>query len=176
MAYVIVANHLGYLDILVLLCKYRASCVSKGILEMFPVIGTIAAALQCLFVRSGSSLTARLVDEAVQECQLSSKTIRSSMIGASIKIAPSNSTDTESQVLMEHGSKQYELWENVKFFFSIFFLHVKDACTGAQPYRTMIRLCDYIQLHIFIANGDRSVKSRSMSYSVITHRYLIVIF
>lgn len=60
-AFVVVSNHLGYLDILMLLCVHRASFVSKGALENFPVIGTIAAALQCLFVREGESLTTRLV-------------------------------------------------------------------------------------------------------------------
>lgn len=61
-AYVIVANHLGYIDIVVLLCIYRASFVSKGAFEHLPVIGTIATALQCLFVHPGASLTTKLVD------------------------------------------------------------------------------------------------------------------
>lgn len=60
-AFVVVSNHLGYLDILMLLCVHRASFVSKGALERFPVIGTVAAALQCLFVRDGESLTTSLV-------------------------------------------------------------------------------------------------------------------
>lgn len=61
-AFVVVANHLGYIDIVVLLCVFRASFVSKGAFERLPVIGTIAAALQCLFVREGASLTTQLVD------------------------------------------------------------------------------------------------------------------
>lgn len=60
-AYVIVANHLGYIDILVLLCKFRGSFVAKGELENTPVIGRLARALQCMFVRKGQSLTSQLI-------------------------------------------------------------------------------------------------------------------
>lgn len=60
-AYVIVANHLGYIDILTLLCKYHGSFVAKGDLEHTPIIGSLARALQCMFVRPGSSLTSQLI-------------------------------------------------------------------------------------------------------------------
>lgn len=60
-AYVIVANHLGYIDILVLLCKFKGSFVAKGELESAPVIGRLARALQCMFVRKGRSLTSQLI-------------------------------------------------------------------------------------------------------------------
>lgn len=60
-AYVIVANHLGYIDILVLLCKFQGSFVAKGDLERTPVIGRLARALQCMFVRKGQSLTSQLI-------------------------------------------------------------------------------------------------------------------
>lgn len=60
-AYVIVSNHLGYIDVLVLLCKYKGSFVAKGDLESAPVIGRLARALQCMFVRKGRSLTTQLI-------------------------------------------------------------------------------------------------------------------
>lgn len=60
-AYVIVANHLGYIDILVLLCKFQGSFVAKGELESTPCIGRLARALQCMFVRKGQSLTSQLI-------------------------------------------------------------------------------------------------------------------
>lgn len=60
-AYVIVANHLGYIDVLVLLCKFKGSFVAKGELESTPIIGGLARALQCMFVRKGHSLTAQLI-------------------------------------------------------------------------------------------------------------------
>lgn len=71
-AYVVVANHLGYLDILVLLCRFRASFVAKGYLRTFPFIGTIARAMQVLFVREGKSLTASLITrvQTTHQCHL----------------------------------------------------------------------------------------------------------
>lgn len=60
-AYVIVANHLGYIDILVLLCMFKGSFVAKGELEHTPIIGYLARALHCMFVRKGQSLTTQLV-------------------------------------------------------------------------------------------------------------------
>lgn len=59
--FVIVANHLGYIDILVLMCKFRGSFVAKGAIESTPFVGVIAKALQCMFVRSGQSLTSQLI-------------------------------------------------------------------------------------------------------------------
>lgn len=69
-AYVIIGNHLGYIDILVLLCRYRSSFVSKGELEHAPLVGSIARALQCMFVRKGQSLTTQLINriQATYEC------------------------------------------------------------------------------------------------------------
>lgn len=61
-AYVIVANHLGYIDILVLLATYKGSFVAKGDFEKTPFIGYFARALQCMFVRKGHSLTTQLVN------------------------------------------------------------------------------------------------------------------
>lgn len=61
-AYVIVSNHLGYIDIIVLLAKYRGSFVAQESIEDVPVVGIIATAMQCMFVRDGSSLTSQLVD------------------------------------------------------------------------------------------------------------------
>lgn len=60
-AYVIVANHLGYIDILVLMYSFRGSFVAKGECERTPVVGILARALQCMFVRKGQSLTNQLV-------------------------------------------------------------------------------------------------------------------
>lgn len=60
-AYVIVANHLGYIDILVLLTTFKGSFVAKGDFEKTPLIGYFARALQCMFVRQGQSLTTQLV-------------------------------------------------------------------------------------------------------------------
>ena len=61
-AYVIVANHLGYIDILVLLSMFRGSFVAKGELENAFVVGRLARALQCMFVRKGQSLTSQLIN------------------------------------------------------------------------------------------------------------------
>jgi lysophosphatidylcholine acyltransferase / lyso-PAF acetyltransferase len=60
-AYVVVANHLGYIDIVVLLAKYRGSFVARGEIERVWFVGTIATALQCLFVRDGEPFTSQLV-------------------------------------------------------------------------------------------------------------------
>jgi lysophosphatidylcholine acyltransferase / lyso-PAF acetyltransferase len=60
-AYVTVANHLGYIDIIVLFAKYRGSFVAKGDIEKTPIVGTIATALQCMFVREGTPLTSQLI-------------------------------------------------------------------------------------------------------------------
>lgn len=69
-AYVIVANHLGYLDILVLLATYHGSFVAKEDCESTPIIGLCARALQCLFVRSGKPLTSQLTHRirSTHEC------------------------------------------------------------------------------------------------------------
>lgn len=69
-ATVVVANHLGYIDILILSCVYRASFVSKADIENLPVVGSIATALQTLFLRKGESLTSQLVTRVQQthEC------------------------------------------------------------------------------------------------------------
>lgn len=61
-AYVIVANHLGYIDILVLLSKFQGSFVAKGDLERAPIVGIVARSLQCMFVRKGQSLTTQLIN------------------------------------------------------------------------------------------------------------------
>lgn len=61
-AYVVVANHLGYIDIVVLLAKYRGSFVAKGAIEKVPFLGTVAMALQCMFVRPGDPLTDQLIE------------------------------------------------------------------------------------------------------------------
>lgn len=60
-AFVVVANHLGYIDILILLVVFRASFVAKGECEHTALVGLVARALQCMFVRAGRSLTAQLV-------------------------------------------------------------------------------------------------------------------
>jgi lysophosphatidylcholine acyltransferase / lyso-PAF acetyltransferase len=60
-AHVIVANHLGYLDVLVLFAKYNGSFVAKEELETTRIVGTVATALQCMFVREGQSLTTQLI-------------------------------------------------------------------------------------------------------------------
>lgn len=69
-AYVVVANHLGYIDILVLLATYKGSFVAKGECESTPVIGLCARALQCMFVRAGQPLTTQLVQRirATYDC------------------------------------------------------------------------------------------------------------
>lgn len=69
-AYVIVANHLGYIDILVLLATYKGAFVAKGECEQAPVIGLCARALQCMFVQAGKSLTTQLIHRirATYEC------------------------------------------------------------------------------------------------------------
>jgi lysophosphatidylcholine acyltransferase / lyso-PAF acetyltransferase len=71
-AYVVVANHLGYLDIVVLLAKYRGSFVARGSIEKIRFIGTIAVALQCVFVREGEPLTAQLISrvKATYACHM----------------------------------------------------------------------------------------------------------
>jgi 1-acyl-sn-glycerol-3-phosphate acyltransferase len=60
--HVLVANHLGYLDILTLFVKYPGSFVSKGDLETSPIVGAVGRAIQCLFIREGEPLTPRLVE------------------------------------------------------------------------------------------------------------------
>mmetsp|Transcript_7896 Transcript_7896/g.10508 ORF Transcript_7896/g.10508 Transcript_7896/m.10508 type:complete len:415 (+) Transcript_7896:59-1303(+) len=60
--YVIVANHLGYLDILVLLATHGGAFVAKGAIAKTPVVGTVATALQTLYVRKGVPLTQAIID------------------------------------------------------------------------------------------------------------------
>lgn len=69
-AYVIVANHLGYIDILILMTVFRGSFVAKGECEFTPLVGLIARALQCMFVRQGQSLTTQLIHRvrSTHEC------------------------------------------------------------------------------------------------------------
>ncbi len=71
-AYVVVSNHLGYVDAMILACHFRCSFVAKGAFEKLPLIGTMAPALQTLFVREGESLTAALVDrvQRTHQCHL----------------------------------------------------------------------------------------------------------
>lgn len=74
--WIIVANHLGYLDIIILAVNFRGSFVAKGGIERAPLVGTVARALQCMFVRSGQSLTTQLI-QRVQEtyaCHIKRKT------------------------------------------------------------------------------------------------------
>ncbi len=83
-AFTIVCNHLGYLDILALLCYFRGAFVAKEFIKVFfffffaqesikktqkvPWVGTISIAAKSLFVKSGSSLTSHLI-ERVQYAQ-----------------------------------------------------------------------------------------------------------
>lgn len=69
-AYVVVSNHLGYIDIITLFAKYRCSFVAKGGIAKVPVVGTIAVAMQSMFVREGASLTDQLVErvETTYKC------------------------------------------------------------------------------------------------------------
>lgn len=62
-AFVVVSNHLGYLDIAVLFVKYHGSFVAKGDIAKTRFIGTIATAIQCLFVdEARGGLTTQLID------------------------------------------------------------------------------------------------------------------
>eukprot|EP00189_Rhodosorus_marinus_P004678 CAMPEP_0113965310 /NCGR_PEP_ID=MMETSP0011_2-20120614/7670_1 /TAXON_ID=101924 /ORGANISM="Rhodosorus marinus" /LENGTH=367 /DNA_ID=CAMNT_0000977801 /DNA_START=296 /DNA_END=1399 /DNA_ORIENTATION=+ /assembly_acc=CAM_ASM_000156 len=71
-AYVIVSNHTGYIDILILCAMYRGGFVAKGSVKNARLVGTIARALQCLFVVEGESLTDTLKTRIVStyECHL----------------------------------------------------------------------------------------------------------
>ena len=71
-AFVVVSNHLGYIDAMILACHYRCSFVAKGAFERLPLIGTMAPALQTLFVREGQSLTTALVErvQKTHQCHI----------------------------------------------------------------------------------------------------------
>ncbi|KAA8498013.1 Lysophospholipid acyltransferase LPEAT1 [Porphyridium purpureum] len=60
-AYTIVSNHLGYLDILVLLAVYSGSFVAKEDIRRVRFVGKIACAIQCLFLGSSESVTQSIV-------------------------------------------------------------------------------------------------------------------
>ncbi|GAB0490169.1 hypothetical protein MMPV_001401 [Pyropia vietnamensis] len=74
-ALVIVANHLGYLDIVALRAVYAGSFVAKGDIARVPILGSIARAIQCLFVVEGKPLTASLLQrvDATYACHLSKR-------------------------------------------------------------------------------------------------------
>lgn len=61
-AFVIVANHIGYIDILILAAKYGGAFVAKEEIATTPVVGTIATALQTLFLHKDRPLTESLID------------------------------------------------------------------------------------------------------------------
>ncbi|CAM9572354.1 unnamed protein product [Chrysoparadoxa australica] len=60
----LVANHLGYVDILTLIATYGATFVSKGAIADTPWLGTIARAIKTLFVRKGEPVIKTIVDRA----------------------------------------------------------------------------------------------------------------
>lgn len=74
-ALVIVANHLGYLDIVALRAVYAGAFVAKGDIARVPLLGSIARAIQCLFVVEGKPLTAALLQrvDATYACHLSKR-------------------------------------------------------------------------------------------------------
>lgn len=74
-ALVIVANHLGYLDIVALRAVYAGAFVAKGDIARVPLLGSIARAIQCLFVVEGKPLTASLLQrvDATYACHLSKR-------------------------------------------------------------------------------------------------------
>jgi len=53
--HIIVSNHLGYLDIAVLLATYRASFVAKSNIAQLAFVGRVAKAMQCIFVSEPSN-------------------------------------------------------------------------------------------------------------------------
>lgn len=68
---IIVSNHLGYLDIVVLLVKYGGAFVAKKDISETRFVGSIARSLQCLFVTEGGGVTKILSDrsEKTFQCQ-----------------------------------------------------------------------------------------------------------
>jgi len=74
-ALVIVANHLGYLDIVALRAVYAGSFVAKGDIAKVPLLGSVARAIQCLFVVDGKPLTTSLLQrvDATYACHLSKR-------------------------------------------------------------------------------------------------------
>jgi len=70
--YVIVANHLGYVDILVLLATHGGAFVAKGAIAKTPIVGTVANALQTLYVREGQPLTQAIINRVrtTYDCHL----------------------------------------------------------------------------------------------------------
>jgi len=70
-----VANHLGYLDIVVLLALYGGSFVAKEDIAKTRFVGSIAMALQCLFVSDSGGLTEHLKQRcrATHQCQTESE-------------------------------------------------------------------------------------------------------
>ncbi len=60
--YTIIANHVGYLDILVLMCAYKTSFIAKGGLEFYPIVGTVGSAIQCLYIRPNDNVIDKLTN------------------------------------------------------------------------------------------------------------------
>ena len=61
-AHVIIANHLGYIDILILMYKYGGAFVAKESIQHAPIVGVVSRALQTLFLNSNKSFTELLLE------------------------------------------------------------------------------------------------------------------
>lgn len=175
-AYVIVANHLGYLDILVMLAKYRSSFVAKGSLEHAPIIGTVASALQCMFVRENQSLTSQLISrvESTYACHAKRATCTGcgSCLNKIVIFPEGTTTNGESMVAFRTGVFNAGVPVRpvcIRFPYRNFNLSWESIRFWEHLYRTMTqwRNCvDMIEMPPYIPSEDEKSDARLFSKNV----------
>lgn len=152
-AYVIVGNHLGYIDILVLLCKYRGSFVAKGELEFTPIVGRIARALQCMFVRKNQSLTSQLITRvrSTYQCHTKRKTCSGcpSCMSKLVIFPEGTTTNGTSMVAFRTGVFNAGLAVKpicIRFPYKHFNLSWETIRFREHLFRTMTQFCNRVHI------------------------------
>lgn len=152
-AYVTVANHLGYIDILVLFCKFHGSFVAKGELENTPVVGKLARALQCMFVRKGQSLTTQLINrvQSTYQCHVLRETCTGCPACQSKLVIFPEGTTTNGTAMVPFRTGVFNAGVPVKpicirFPYSHFNLSWETIRFREHVFRTMTQLVNYVHI------------------------------
>lgn len=176
-AYVMVANHLGYIDILILMATYRGSFVAKGDCEFTPFVGLFARALQCMFVRQGQSLTTQLINRvrSTHQChELRRNNCPGCMACMSVLVIFSEGTTTNGTVMVPFRTGVFNAGLPVKpvcirFPHRHFNLSWETIRFREHLFRTMTQFQNYVhctELPVYVPSEEEQSDSRLFAFNV----------
>lgn len=174
-ACVVVANHLGYIDGLVLLCNFHCSFVMKGDLENSFLVGKLARALQFMSVRRGESLTLPLIRRvrSTENCRRNHEGAESRRCQRMLAIFPEGTT-TNGTAMVPFRTGVFTAGVPVKpvcirLPYSHFNLSWESVCFREHLFRTMTQLVNYVhitELPIYVPSEEEKNDARLYAFNV----------